>query len=189
MLTLPPAVKEAAATENPIWSPLVRVDFKDGISRFGVGDMDIVTDRQTWVVDSDLVALSPVSAQRVPDQDLFDVTFADPVHPDRPTRWIDKFTIDNSYVGIKIWVGLSFWHKQKWTPSVTIYTGICIQVLSTEGTDGGQITVGEFAGPLVRLEDNPPIKLTRANLKKRSQSDTYLDYVHISRNLQFGKKV
>lgn len=173
---------------NTTSSPLVKVDFTDGSARFCLADSDIVVDGETWSSAGALVALPPITASRVPSRETFDVTFADPVVGDNSRRWIDRFTLNNSYIGINIWIGKTYWYNRAWTAPLTIFTGRCVQVISS-GAPGGQVTVASFAGELVRIDDNPPLKLTRANLKQRNQSDTLLDYVTRTLDLQFGKKV
>ena len=180
---------EALKQDKIVWAPIVQIDFSDGLERLSPATAsDIRVDGNVYMSDTDLFQLSPVSASRTPSRDLFDVGFFDPVHPSRPTRWVDKFT-KNGYVGIPITVGMSFFYNESWTDSITIYKGKCVEVISTVDENNGQVTITEFAGPLTKLDVNSPLKLTKANLAQRNSSDTFLNYIAISRDLQFGKKV
>ena len=179
------------ALQSPrvIWTPLVQIDFAKGTERYSPATyVDVMSAGETWKTGSGIIGVSPVAAERIPSRSIYDIIFADPVHPDITTRWIDKFTEGGAYVGIELSMFMSFWYNGQWTGTVDMYHGRSIQVISEVGEDGQQVTLVEFANELVRLDDNPPLKLTRANLQQRLATDNAFNFITISRNLQFGRK-
>lgn len=172
------------------WAGLVRIDFKSGVAHLSPTTVnDIEVDGQMWMGNCDMLNISPVSAERAPldSRDVHSITFADPIRDSNPRRWLDLFVDGGSYIGIPIWVGIAFLRNGSWTESFTLYRGRCIGVSAGVGPTGGQITTATFSGPLVRLDSNPQIVLTRSNLARRNSSDNFLDFVSTSRNLPFGK--
>ena len=181
--------KLALDEKKVIWTPLVQIDFPSGTERYAPAVYsDVTSDGQVWKTGSGIIRLFPFSAERVPSRSIYDMVFYDPVHPDVKTRWLDKFTANNAYVGINLSIFLSFFYEGSWTDTVDMYFGRSIQVISDVGDDGMQITLVEFANELVKLDNNPPLKLTKANVKQRLASDNMMDFIAISRSLQFGKK-
>ena len=179
----------ALKSQKVIWTPLVQIDFTKGTERYSPATyVDVVSAGETWKTGSGIIGVSPVAAERVPSRSVYDIIFADPVHPSIATRWIDKFTEGGAYVGIELSMFMTFWYDGQWTDTVDLYHGRCIQVISDVGEDGQQITLVEFANELVRLDDNPPLKLTRANVQQRIANDNAFNFITISRNLQFGRK-
>lgn len=179
----------ALKSDNYTWAGLVQIDFNAGMERLSpTTDSDIRVDGKVWTSNPDLLTISPVSAERAPNdsQDIHETTFADPVREGMPRRWVDLLVDDGSYVGTPIWVGIALIYNRKWTQSFTLYRGQCIGVVSGNG-ETGQITTATWSGPLVRLDSNPKLVLTASNLSQRNPTDAFLDFISISRNLPFGK--
>jgi len=186
------ALYQALNADDVEWAVLVRLDFKaayGGTIRLATAAHAVTPAGSTDVYASDdtLVGASPLGVDSEPGREPFALTFADPVRPGE-TRWIDRFT-GGGYVGIPLIVSLTLWHNGAWTPQLVAYEGRCIAVQEAVASGGGVNTVAEFAGPLAKLSDLEPLILTRANQRLRSQTDNLLDYVHLARNLQWGKKV
>lgn len=198
MLDLQPtdALYQALAADNVEWALLAALRFKDahgGMQRLATAPVDVVIAGSaqaeangTFAADNTLIGASPLGVDSEPGREPFVLTFADPVR-NGYTRWIDRFSA-NGYVGVPLWVWLTFWHAGAWTSPLTAYTGRCIQVQEGVASGGTTATVAEFAGPLAKLSDLEPLILTPENLRRRGTGDTFLDYVHVARNLQWGKK-
>ena len=199
MLNIQPSdpLYQALAADHVEWALLVGLQFKDAFGGFraistAAQDVVVTGIRQipgslTFASDDTLIGASPLGVDSEPSREPFVLTFADPVR-DGYTRWIDRFT-GNGYVGVPLFVWLTFWWSGAWTAPLMAYSGKCVAVQEGLATEGTTATVAEFAGPLAKLSDLEPLILTPENLRRRSSTDNLLDYVHVARNLQWGKLV
>ena len=198
MLSIQPTdpLYQALSADNVEWALLAAIGFKPaygGWRTIATSPNNVVVSvpqlpgQATFFSDNTLVGASPIGTDSEPGRDPFVLTFADPVR-EGVTRWIDRFT-GNGYVGTPLYVWLAFWWNGAWTTPLTAYQGTCIAVQEGVATDGGTATVAEFAGPLAKLSDIQPLILTPENLRQRRSDDNLLDFVHVARNLQWGKKV
>ena len=199
MLNIQPSdpLYQALAADNVEWALLVAMQFKaayGGWRLLATSPTDVVVTevRQvpspaTFVDDDMLIGASPLGVDSEPSREAFVLTFADPVR-DGYTRWIDRF-VGNGYVGVPLYVWLTLWWSESWTRPLQAYHGRCIAVQEGVASSGQTATLVEFAGPLAKLSDLEPLIMTPENLRQRDGSDNLLDYVHLVRNLQWGKLV
>ena len=199
MLNIQPSdpLYKALAADNVEWALLVALQFKTaygGWRLLATSPTDVVVTgirqlpvQATFSADDTLIGASPLGVDSEPSREAFALTFADPVR-DGYTRWIDRFE-GNGYVGVPLYVWLTLWWSGSWTTPLQAYHGRCIAVQEGVASSGQTATVAEFAGPLAKLSDLEPLIMTPENLRQRDSSDNFLDYVHVARNLQWGKLV
>ena len=175
---------KALAEGRSIWSVLIKIEFPSGTDYLCSAPIDIEVESQTWRADSDLIGISPVGPDTEQQQDTFTVTFADPVAPGR-NRWIDEFTA-SGYIGIPITAGLTFYYSNSWTAQLQIYSGKCTGVSEGVGGDG-LVTSAEFSGPLTKVDDSSPLVISKSSQRNLLSTDTFMDYAHLAREIQFGR--
>ena len=82
----------------------------------------------------------------------------------------------------------SYW-ENSWTASLQVYSGICVGISESVDANDAPVTTAQFSGPLAKLDDSKPLTLTQEWLQGIDSSDTFLDKVHLSNEVQWGTKV
>ena len=85
---------------------------------------------------------------------------------------------------IKVQVG--FLNGDAVETPLSIFEGRCVGV-STGYTEQGFLTTAKFSGPLAKLDDSLSVLLTDAAQRQIAHGDTSLQYIHQTRQLEWGR--
>lgn len=175
----------ALASPEVVWIVLIEIEFPTGTMNLTTAQAEVTIGGTTYNPESDLIQISPFEITSDQTDESYTLLFEDP-YREGQTRWIDRFT--PNYTGIPLTVKMAFLYEMNWTDSITLYKGTCVSI-GSQLQRGSVVTAVQFAGPLARLDDSDPLFLSRAHQRGLNPTDTFLDQVHLAKNIQWGRKV
>lgn len=188
MLELTASQTRAIEADAVVWTLAFELGPRKGdtrvISNFTGGSEDVIIGGTTYEASS-LLSVTPFGPKAEVGQDPYTITMADPPL-DTSTRWIDMLT--PNYVGIplRVLLVLADPSNNRWADPFVAYRGRCVSLEQT-ASQGMPILNMHFMGILAKVDDSSPLVLSKEGQRRLDPNDTFLDYAHIAKDVQFGR--
>ena len=152
---------------------------------------DVTVSSQSYSSQSYLRSVTLPPPQEQTSRDLFELSFWDPpLAPDGTARTTFRSLFTQAgWTGIGLEASIAFLSSTgTLSASLVIYAGQCVSVTTGVDDEKGPWTGGRFAGPLVRYDDSHLVVTSSHDQKRRSSTDTSMDYAHVARDIEWGRR-